>query len=99
MSSADAVARRTGASGKVSAAIHVTPEASVGGPLARVRNGDIIRVDPEAGDLAINVDPRELMARPAARRPDPGFGYGRELFGWARGAVGPADEGACTLFA
>jgi phosphogluconate dehydratase len=91
--------RMSGASGKVSAAIHVTPEASVGGPLARVRNGDIIRVDPEAGDLAINVDPRELMARPAARRPDPGFGYGRELFGWARGAVGPADEGACTLFA
>jgi len=91
--------RMSGASGKVSSAIHVTPEAAVGGPLAHVRDGDVIRLDPVAGELTIQVDPRELMARPAAQRPAPGFGYGRELFGWARAAASPADAGACTLFA
>ena len=91
--------RMSGASGKVAAAIHVTPEAAVGGPLAFVRDGDLIRLDPHKGELAIKVEPRELMARAPASRPSPGCGYGRELFGWARGAAGPADQGACTLFA
>jgi phosphogluconate dehydratase len=91
--------RMSGASGKVSAAIHVTPEAAVGGPLAYVRDGDVIRLDPHAGQLTIKVAERELMSREPARRPKPGFGYGRELFGWARAAASPADEGACTLFA
>ena len=91
--------RMSGASGKVAAAIHVTPEAACGGPLAYVRDGDIIRLDPHNGELTIKVDARELMRRPPAPRPPPGHGYGRELFGWARAVAGPADEGACTLFA
>ncbi|MGA0606282.1 phosphogluconate dehydratase [Phenylobacterium sp. VNQ135] len=90
--------RMSGASGKVPAAIHVTPEAADGGPLAYVRNGDIIRLDAETGRLEIKVDERELMAREAARCAPSGFGYGRELFGWMRRAAGPADTGACALF-
>jgi len=90
--------RMSGASGKVPAAIHVTPEAAVGGPLAYVRNGDVIRLDAEAGTLDIQVDPRELMRRERAQCPPPGHGYGRELFGWMRKAASPADAGACALF-
>jgi phosphogluconate dehydratase len=90
--------RMSGASGKVPAAIHVTPEAAVGGPLARVRNGDILRLDAHAGVLEIKVDPAELAARAPAVAPPPGIGYGRELFGWMRRVAGPADAGACTLF-
>jgi phosphogluconate dehydratase len=90
--------RMSGASGKVSAAIHVTPEAARDGPLARVRDGDIIRLDPEAGELTLKADERAFRARPQAPRPPSGASHGRELFGWARAVVGPADEGACTLF-
>jgi len=90
--------RMSGASGKVPAAIHLTPEAADGGPLARVRDGDVIRVDADAGRLEIKVDVNELMSRPAAVAPPAGFGYGREMFSWMRRAVGPADAGACTLF-
>ena len=90
--------RMSGASGKVPAAIHVTPEAADGGPLAYVRDGDIIRLDAEAGTLQIKVSENELMSRtPAAGRPS-APGYGRELFGWMRRAAGPADAGACSLF-
>jgi phosphogluconate dehydratase len=90
--------RMSGASGKVPAAIHVTPEAADGGPLAYVRDGDIIRLDAQAGTLQIKVAENELMSRtPAAGRPS-APGYGRELFGWMRRAAGPADAGACTLF-
>ncbi|HEY1751388.1 MAG TPA: phosphogluconate dehydratase [Caulobacteraceae bacterium] len=90
--------RMSGASGKVPAAIHLTPEASTGGPIAKVRDGDVIRLDARAGTLTIKVDERELLARaPAAANPA-GAGYGRELFGWARAVASPADEGACTLF-
>ena len=90
--------RMSGASGKVPAAIHVTPEAAVGGPLAYVRTGDVIRLDAEAGPLEIKVDQRELMGRERATTPPAGHGYGRELFGWMRRAAGPADAGACALF-
>jgi phosphogluconate dehydratase len=88
----------SGASGKVPAAIHVTPEAADGGPLAFVRNGDIIRLDAQAGTLTIKVEQRELMARAAAARPPAGFGFGRELFGWMRASAGAADDGASVLF-
>jgi phosphogluconate dehydratase len=88
----------SGASGKVPAAIHVTPEAAAGGPLACVRDGDLIRLDAHAGVLEIKVDPRDLASRaPAVAKPS-GFGYGRELFGWMRRVASPADTGACTLF-
>jgi phosphogluconate dehydratase len=90
--------RMSGASGKVPAAIHVTPEAADGGPLAYVRDGDVIRVDARTGKLEIKVEPNELMSRTAAKPPAAGFGYGRELFGWMRKVAGPADAGACTLF-
>jgi len=90
--------RMSGASGKVPAAIHVTPEAADGGPLAFVRDGDIIRVDARTGALEIKLDPKALMARKAALAPAAQPGYGRELFGLMRRAAGPADAGACSLF-
>ncbi|MBB3105493.1 phosphogluconate dehydratase, partial [Azomonas macrocytogenes] len=72
--------RMSGASGKIPAAIHVCPEAIDGGPLARVRDGDIIRVDGQAGTLEVRVDPVELAARENASAPG-GYevGCGREL--------------------
>ncbi|MBZ8134983.1 phosphogluconate dehydratase [Afifella sp. IM 167] len=88
--------RMSGASGKVPAAIHVTPEAVSGGPIARVRTGDILRVDAKAGTLAALVDEAEW----AAREPVKGdlsanqFGMGRELFSAFRAMAGPAEEGA-----
>jgi phosphogluconate dehydratase len=90
--------RMSGASGKVPAAIHVTPEAADGGPLAYVQNGDIIRVDAITGALEIKVDETELKRRAPARPRSSATGYGRELFGLMRRAAGPADAGACSLF-
>ena len=91
--------RMSGASGKVLAAIHVTPEALDGGPLARLRNGDIIRVDARDGHLGVRVSPGALASRAAAECP-PGndAGTGRELFSLMRRAVSPADRGASVLF-
>ncbi|MBP6545369.1 MAG: phosphogluconate dehydratase [Phenylobacterium sp.] len=90
--------RMSGASGKVPAAIHVSPEAGLGGPLAYVQTGDKVRLDAHAGVLEVLVEPAELAARPRAPKPAAGFGYGRELFGAMRRAAGPAEAGACTLF-
>ena len=90
--------RMSGASGKVPAAIHVTPEAACGGVLAQVRDGDIIRLDAPSGRLEIKVDPAELAARAPAVAKPAGFGYGRELFGGMRRTVGPAEAGASVLF-
>ena len=91
--------RMSGASGKVPAAIHVTPEAACGGPLARVRDGDLILLDAHAGRLEIRVDPAEFAARPQARATTPSdHGFGRELFGWMRRGAGPAEAGASILF-
>jgi phosphogluconate dehydratase len=90
--------RMSGASGKVPAAIHMTPEAADGGNLAYVRDGDVIRVDANKGTLEIKVAPNELMGRPPAIAPRSAPGYGRELFGLMRRAAGPADAGACSLF-
>lgn len=87
--------RMSGASGKVPAAIHVTPEAAADGPLARVRDGDVIRLDPHAGILEIEAD---LSERPPVAAPPAGEGYGRELFGVFRRSVGAADAGASVLF-
>ena len=87
--------RMSGASGSIPAALHVTPESVHGGPLARVRDGDVVRVDADAGTLDVLLDPAELAARPAeAADPAAAFGTGRELFGALRAAVGRADEGA-----
>jgi phosphogluconate dehydratase len=90
--------RMSGASGKVPAVIHMTPEAADGGALAHVRDGDVIRLDANKGTLEIKVAPDELMARSPAIAPRSAPGYGRELFGLMRRAAGPADAGACSLF-
>ncbi|HVY02463.1 MAG TPA: phosphogluconate dehydratase, partial [Caulobacterales bacterium] len=76
--------RMSGASGKVPAAIHVTPEAAEAGPIARLRDGDIVRFDAHEGVLEAKVE--NLMAREPVTRSvqDHGHGYGRELFGWMR---------------
>jgi phosphogluconate dehydratase len=92
--------RMSGASGKVPAAIHVTPEAANGGPLARVRDGDLITVDCEAGRVSLHVDPAAFAARDATGRPPTAaewVGTGRELFAGMRASVGPADEGASVF--
>jgi phosphogluconate dehydratase len=92
--------RMSGASGTVLAAIHVTPEAADSGPLARVREGDPIRIDAEAGTMDALVPPADWNARAvatpalAANR----SGHGRELFALMRLQVGPAEQGACSLF-
>lgn len=90
--------RMSGASGKVPAAIHVTPEALIGGPLARVRDGDLITLDAESGTLTIAVDPDAFAARQPADPPPEGIGHGRELFANLRRLAGAADAGASVLF-
>lgn len=88
--------RMSGASGKVPAAIHVTPEAALGGPLSRLRDGDLITVDSERGVLGID-DAFALQHRaPTGRAPEgeEWSGTGRELFSAFRATVGPADAGA-----
>ncbi len=93
--------RMSGASGKVPAAIHVVPEALAGGPIAKVRDGDLIRLDSVAGTLDVLVDEAAWAARELAQLApeqalDNAHGLGRELFaGFRRGALG-AEEGACT---
>jgi phosphogluconate dehydratase len=92
--------RMSGASGKVPAAIHVTPEAFDGGPIGKVRDGDLMRLDAEAGTLELLIPAAELVLRPTAH-PDLSandFGMGRELFAGFRQMVGHADSGA-TVFA
>ena len=91
--------RMSGASGKVPAAIHVTPEAKEGGVIGRIRDGDLIRLDAEAGTLELLVDAADLALRDASA-PDltaNDYGVGRELFGIFRNMVGPASGGA-TVF-
>ena len=93
--------RMSGASGKVPAAIHVSPEAAAGGPLAKVRDGDCIRLDAVAGTLQVLVDAAEWDARPLAVLPDAlraanGVGMGRELFAAMRRHALTAEEGACS---
>jgi len=91
--------RMSGASGKVPAAIHVTPEAADGGAIARIRDGDIIRIDGIAGRLDVLVDGAEWARRPAATIDLSAneTGVGRELFGLFRRSVGVADAGASPL--
>ena len=93
--------RMSGASGKVPAAIHVSPEAAAGGPLAKVQDGDLIRLDGVAGTLQVQVSEDEWAARPLAPMPTElrvanGMGMGRELFANLRRNVLKAEEGACT---
>ena len=89
--------RMSGASGKVPAAIHVSPEALPDGPLARVRDGDIIRLCGHDGLLnAVGVD---LSSRPPANSPPPPVGTGRELFALMRLTASEAEAGASAMLA
>ncbi len=88
--------RMSGASGKVPAAIHVSPEAALGGPIARVKDGDIIRLDAIAGTLEL--DGEGFDARPLASAPvTVQTGMGRELFTGFRQLAGPAEEGGLSI--
>ncbi len=93
--------RMSGASGTVPAAIHVSPEALAGGPLAQVRDGDMIRLDAHAGTLQALVDEatwaaRETVAPSAAHTLTHAHDLGRELFAGLRRNVLSAEEGAVT---
>jgi phosphogluconate dehydratase len=93
--------RMSGASGKVPAAIHVSPEALAGGPLARVRDGDVVRIDAVAGTLQALVPDsdwaaRELAGIDEAQAHENGHDLGRELFAGLRRNVRSAEEGAVT---
>jgi len=89
--------RMSGASGKVPAAIHVCPEAADGGPLAKLRDGDLVRLDAPAGRLEVLAE--DFDSREAVRADLSGndFGLGRELFTLFRQSVGPATGGASSL--
>ena len=91
--------RMSGASGKVPAAIHVCPEACDGGPLARVRDGDPIRVDGRKGELRVLVDAAEFAAREPVAPPPPASGSGRELFAFMRAGFSSAEQGASVFSA
>jgi phosphogluconate dehydratase len=91
--------RMSGASGKVPAAIHLSPEASGNGPIGRLRDGDVVSLEAEKGTLTVEVSDAEWHARPQWH-PNPrasAFGFGRELFAGMRANVAPAERGAVTL--
>ncbi|WP_278392970.1 phosphogluconate dehydratase [Sphingobium yanoikuyae] len=91
--------RMSGASGKVPAAIHFTPEALGNGPLARVRDGDRIRLDAEQGILTLLVDEAEFAEREPAVPPSPALGTGRELFAFMRHGADGAEQGGSAMLA
>lgn len=91
--------RMSGASGKVPAAIHLTPEAKVGGVLGKVRNGDLITLDAHTGALTLHVDDDTLAARTQAPTPIEPVTVGRNLFANSRAVVSDAESGASFLFA
>ena len=91
--------RMSGASGKVPAAIHMTPEAVNGGPISKIRDGDMIRLDANQGSLTFLGDEKEFFARTPATEDlrSQHFGMGRELFANFRAMVGVADKGASVF--
>lgn len=91
--------RMSGASGKVPAAIHLSPEAIGGGPIGKLRDGDIIRLDAEAGILEALVDPVIWAAREQAAPPPPEQGVGRELFALMRATASEAEAGGSAMLA
>ncbi|NGN40321.1 phosphogluconate dehydratase [Mesorhizobium sp. CGMCC 1.15528] len=91
--------RMSGASGKVPAAIHVTPEALEGGPIGKICDGDIVRLDADNGTLEVFVPEAELKARkvPLIDLTANEYGFGRELFAGFRQMVARADQGASAF--
>ena len=92
--------RMSGASGKVPAAIHLTPEALAGGLIAKIQDGDMVRLDANEGTLSVLVSDEELQQREAATQDLTAShqGMGRELFSAQRILVSGAEQGACSLF-
>ena len=91
--------RMSGASGKIPAAIHVTPEAFAGGVIAKVRDGDLIRLCANKNELELLVSVDELAAREPAPPPLAHFGTGRELFAFMRDGASSAEDGASAMLA
>jgi len=91
--------RMSGASGKVPAAIHVSPEALAGGPIAKLRDGDIVRLCADRGELTALVDEVEWERRENAPAPPPPFGTGRELFAMMRHGADSPERGASAMLA
>jgi len=89
--------RMSGASGKIPSAIHCSPEALKGGPLGKLRDGDMIRVCAEKGELTALVEPQEWDTREQAEPPVPKFGTGRELFAMMRHHCDPAEKGGSAM--
>ncbi len=91
--------RMSGASGKVPAAIHLWPEACDGGPLARLRDGDVVRLDAVAGTISVAVASTDWESRPTASQPAQPLGTGRELFALMRASSDNAEAGASAMLA
>ncbi len=91
--------RNVGASGKVPCAIHCSPEALGNGPIGKIRDGDMIRLDAVNGTLDALVDPAEWEARPLAQGGDAATGMGRELFALFRHDADEAERGASAILA
>jgi phosphogluconate dehydratase len=83
----------------VPAAIHLSPEAAASGAIARLRDGDIIRLDAESGTLEAKLEPRELLSREPviAGVSSNDSGFGRELFAGMRRSVTSAEQGATSF--
>ena len=90
--------RLSGASGKVPAAIHVTPEAAKGGSIGRIQDGDVISLDVATGELFVSLDDQTLADRPHPDTPTAKNTVGRGLFKFSREVVTDAESGGCTLF-
>jgi phosphogluconate dehydratase len=91
--------RMSGASGKVPAAIHLSPEAIGGGPIGKLRDGDVVRLCAEEGILNALVDAAEWDARELAAAPPPELGTGRELFAMMRAGASEAEAGGSAMLA
>ena len=91
--------RMSGASGKVPAAIHLTPEALGGGPIAKLRDGDVVRLCANRGEIIALVDQAEWDAREKAVSPPPAAGTGRELFTFMRHGADEAERGGSAMLA
>jgi phosphogluconate dehydratase len=91
--------RMSGASGKVPAAIHISPEAAKGGPIAKLRDGDVIRLCASKGAIDVLVDIVEWDARELARTPHDHIGTGRELFALMRLHADEAERGGSAMLA
>lgn len=91
--------RMSGASGKIPAAIHISPEAYHGGPLGKLRDGDMVRVCADRGELSALVEAAAWDAREQAAAPPPAMGTGRELFAMLRRHSDPAEQGGSAMLA